>query len=284
MTTNVAIMGAAGRMGRALIEACSLTPAVKLTAAVDRPDSSLIGKDVGECSGVWSMGVPITGSLEEAADFDVLIDFTLPEVTLANIEYCQAHAKRMVIGTTGMSPEQGALIAAAAKKHAIVFAPNMSAGVTLSLKLLELAAQVLGNNVDIDIIEAHHKHKVDAPSGTALRMGEVIAEALGHKLQDVAVYGHRAGRSEPRKAGTIAFSSIRAGDIVGDHTVIFADEGERLEITHRATSRLNFARGGLRAAIWLMQQKSGLFDMQDVLGITQESQNKATLLQGVTPE
>lgn len=267
MTTNVAVMGAAGRMGRALIEACSLTPAVKLTAAVDRPDSILIGRDAGECSGVWSMGVPITGSLAEAADFDVLIDFTLPEVTLANIDYCQAHGKRMVIGTTGMSPEQRATIAAAAKRHAIVFAPNMSAGVTLSLKLLELAARVLGDGVDIDIVEAHHKRKIDAPSGTALRMGEVIAEAQGHKLQDVAVYGRGAGRSEERKPGTIAFSSLRAGDIVGDHTVIFADEGERLEITHRATSRLNFARGALRAALWVMQQKSGLFDMQDVLDV-----------------
>lgn len=284
MTTHVAIMGAAGRMGRALIEACSLTPAVKLTAAIDRPDSTLIGKDAGESCGVWSMGVPITGSLKEAADFDVLIDFTRPEVTLANIEFCQAHNNRMVIGTTGMSPEQRAMIAAAAKNHAIVFAPNMSAGVTLSLKLLAMAAQVLGETVDIDILEAHHKHKVDAPSGTALRMGEVIAESLGRKLQDVAVYGRGAGRSEERKPGTIAFSSIRAGDIVGDHTVIFADQGERLEITHRATSRLNFARGALRAATWVMQQKSGLFDMQDVLGITQESQSKAPLLQGVTPE
>ncbi|MDP1707571.1 MAG: 4-hydroxy-tetrahydrodipicolinate reductase [Gammaproteobacteria bacterium] len=271
MTTRVAIMGAAGRMGRALIEACSLTPAVKLTAAVDRPDSSLVDKDAGECSGVWSMAVPITGSLEAAADFDVLIDFTLPEVTLDNIEYCRAHGKRMVIGTTGMSSEQQATITAAAMKHAIVFAPNMSAGVTLSLKLLALATQVLGDGVDIDIVEAHHKHKIDAPSGTALRMGEVIAEAQGRKLQDVAVYGRGIGRSEERKPGTIAFSSIRAGDIVGDHTVIFADEGERLEITHRATSRMNFARGALRAAVWVMQQKSGLFDMQDVLGITQES-------------
>ena len=267
MTTKIAIMGAAGRMGRTLIDACSLTPTLKLTAAIDRPDSSLIGRDAGECNGGWAMDVPICGHLADAADFDVLIDFTLPEVTLANLEFCRSKGKRMVIGTTGFTPEQRATIAAAAKHVAIVLAPNMSVGVTLCLKLLDMATRVLGHDVDIDIIEAHHKHKLDAPSGTALRMGEVIAAAQGKELRDIAVYGRGAGRSEERRPGTIDFSSIRAGDIVGDHSVMFAGQGERIEITHHATSRMNFARGALRAADWIMQQRAGLFDMQDVLGI-----------------
>lgn len=260
-------MGAAGRMGRTLIDACSLTPALTLSAAIDRPDSTLIGRDAGECNGGWALGVPISGSLAEAGDFDVLIDFTLPEVTLAHLEFCRSKGKRMVIGTTGFTPEQRAIIAAAAQHIGIVLAPNMSVGVTLCLKLLDMATRVLDQGIDIDIIEAHHKHKLDAPSGTALRMGEVIAAAQGKELREVAVYGHGAGRGEERKPGTIDFSSIRAGDIVGDHTVMFAGQGERIEITHRATSRMNFARGALRAASWIMQQKTGLFDMQDVLGI-----------------
>ncbi|MDA1108131.1 MAG: 4-hydroxy-tetrahydrodipicolinate reductase [Proteobacteria bacterium] len=267
MTTRIAIMGAAGRMGRALIDACSLMPALTLGAAIDRPDSALIGRDAGECNGGWALGVPISGSLAEAGDFDVLVDFTLPEVTLAHLEFCRSQGKRMVIGTTGFTPEQRAVIATAAKQMAIVLSPNMSVGVNLCLKLLDTATRVLGHDVDIDIIEAHHKHKVDAPSGTALRMGEVVAAALGQELRDIAVYGRGAGRSEERKPSTIDFSSIRAGDIVGDHTVMFTGQGERIEITHRATSRTNFARGALRAASWLMQQKTGLFDMQDVLGI-----------------
>ncbi len=264
---KLAIAGAAGRMGRVLIEACSQTPAVKLTAAIDRPDSALIGKDAGECAGVWALGVPVSGKLTGAEDFDVLIDFTLPEVTLAHLDLCRSKGKRMVIGTTGFTPEQRARIEEAAKECAIVFSPNMSVGVNLCLKLLETAARVLDGDVDIEIIEAHHKHKLDAPSGTALRMGEVIAAALKQDLPDIAMYDRGAASGQVRKPGSIGFSTIRAGDIVGDHTVLFAGQGERLEITHRSTSRMNFARGALRAASWVMQQKNGLFDMQDVLGI-----------------
>lgn len=264
---KLAIAGAAGRMGRALIEACSQTPAVKLTAAIDRPDSALLGKDAGECAGVWSLGVPISGLLTGADDFDVFIDFTLPEVTLAHLELCRAKGRRMVIGTTGFNPGQRAQISAAAQDIAIVFSPNMSVGVNLCLKLLDTAARVLDGDVDIEIIEAHHKHKLDAPSGTALRMGEVIAAALKQDLQDIAAYDRSTASGQARKSGSIGFSTVRAGDIVGDHTVLFAGQGERLEITHRATSRMNFARGALRAASWLMQQRKGLFDMQDVLGI-----------------
>jgi 4-hydroxy-tetrahydrodipicolinate reductase len=199
-------------------------------------------------------------------DFDVLIDFTRPGPTLANLEICRRAGRRMVIGTTGFSDEQKAQIAAAAQDVAIVFAPNMSVGVNLCLKLLDTAARVLGDDVDIEIVEAHHRHKVDAPSGTALRMGEVVADALGRDLKTCAVYG-REGHTGERDSKTIGFETIRAGDIVGDHTVMFAGVGERIEITHKASSRMTFARGAVRAAGWLVEQESGLFDMQDVLGV-----------------
>jgi 4-hydroxy-tetrahydrodipicolinate reductase len=196
----------------------------------------------------------------------VLIDFTRPQPTLANLAICRTTGRRMVIGTTGFSEAQKLEIAAAANDIGIVFAPNMSVGVNLCLKLLDMAARVLGDEVDIEVIEAHHRHKVDAPSGTALRMGEVVAAALGRDLASCAVYG-REGNTGERDRRTIGFETIRAGDIVGDHTVLFAGTGERVEITHKASSRMTFANGAVRAAGWLMMHQTGLFDMQDVLGL-----------------
>ena len=200
------------------------------------------------------------------ADFDVLIDFTRPEVSAANLTICRQAGKKVIIGTTGFSDKQKDEIRKASAEIGIVFAPNMSVGVNLCFKLLEIAAQVMGSYTDIEVIEAHHRHKVDAPSGTALRMGEVVAQALGRNLKDCAVYG-REGQTGERDRNTIGFETIRAGDIVGDHTVMFADIGERVEITHKASSRMTFAKGAVRAANWVMQYQTGLFDMQDVLGL-----------------
>lgn len=264
---RVAVTGAAGRMGRVLIEACQQADGVTLGAAIERPGSSVIGVDAGELAGVGRNGVTVVDTLAAVTgDFDVLIDFTRPEVTLANLAVCRAAGKRMVIGTTGLDAAQKATLAEAGKEMGIVFAPNMSVGVNLCLKLLDMAARVLGDEVDIEIIEAHHRHKVDAPSGTALAMGETVARALGRDLKECAVYG-RQGHTGERDRKTIGFETIRAGDIVGDHTVLFAALGERVEITHKASSRMTFAKGAVRAAQWLMQQKSGLYDMQDVLGL-----------------
>jgi 4-hydroxy-tetrahydrodipicolinate reductase len=265
--TRIAITGAAGRMGRTLIEACSQTEGLLFNVALERPDSSLIGADAGDLAGIGRNGVRVGADLAAAVpDFDVLIDFTRPEATLANLDVCRENGRRMVIGTTGFSEAQRARIADAAHDIAIVFAPNMSVGVNLCLKLLDLAARVLGDEVDVEVIEAHHRHKVDAPSGTALRMGEVVAAALGRDLRSCAVYG-REGHTGERVPGTIGFETIRAGDIVGEHTVLFAGVGERVEITHKASSRMTFARGAARAAGWLMAHERGLFDMQDVLGL-----------------
>ncbi len=265
--TRIAITGAGGRMGKALVEACREAPAIQLTAALEREGSSLIGADAGEVAGIGASGVVIGDSLGAVLnDFDVLIDFTLPDVSMANLETCAAHGRRMVIGTTGFSRAQRDEIARLAGDTAVVFAPNMSVGVNLCFKLLDMAARVLGDEVDIEIIEAHHRHKVDAPSGTALRMGEVVAEALGRDLRECAVYG-REGQTGPRDRQTIGFETIRAGDIVGEHQVMFAGLGERVEIVHKASSRMTFAKGAVRAAGWLMQHDKGLFDMQDVLGL-----------------
>lgn len=199
-------------------------------------------------------------------DFDVLIDFTHPSVTLKNLEVCRQAGKAMVIGTTGFTPEEKQRLSEAAKQIPIVFAANFSVGVNLCLKLLDTAARVLGDDVDIEIIEAHHRHKVDAPSGTALRMGEVVADALGRDLRKVAVYG-REGQTGARERETIGFATVRAGDVVGDHTVLFAADGERVEITHKASSRMTFAKGAVRSALWLQQRSPALYDMQDVLGL-----------------
>ncbi len=260
---RVAIPGATGRMGKTLIQAIAQAEDLELTAATARGD---LGRDAGEVAGVANLGVPIRETLDECSDFDVLIDFTLPESCQGFVEFCRRQGKRLVIGTTGLSDEDRKTIDVATSEIPIVLAPNMSVGVNLSLKLLETAARVLGEEVDIEIIEAHHRHKVDAPSGTALRMGEVVASALGRDLGECAVYGRR-GYTGERDRQTIGFATIRAGDIVGEHTVMFAAEGERLEITHKASSRMTFANGALRATRWLMEQPPGLYDMQQVLGL-----------------
>ena len=263
---KIAVTGAGGRMGRTLIEACQHTENCQLTAAFERLDSSLAGSDSGEVAGIGSNGVNIITDIDSAVDqFDVMIDFTSIDSTLDHIETCKQHGKKIIIGTTGFSVDQKKIIENASKDIAIVFAPNMSVGVNLCLKLLQMAARVMGDDADIEIIEAHHRHKVDAPSGTALRMGEVVAESLGRNLDDCAVYG-RQGHTGVRDPKTIGFETIRAGDIVGDHTVMFATEGERVEITHKASSRMTFAKGAVRAAAWLQDKDTGLFDMQDVLG------------------
>lgn len=265
---RVAVAGASGRMGRNLIKAVAETEGLVLTAAVDRPGNSFIGADAGELAGLGALGVVISDDLAKVADdFDVVIDFTRPEGTLRHLAICAEQDKQMVIGTTGFDEAGLAAIREAAEKIAIVFAPNMSVGVNLVLKLLQLAASVLDpNQYDIEVIEAHHRHKVDAPSGTALRMGEVVAETLGWDLKEVAVYG-REGITGERPHKQIGFETIRAGDIVGEHTVMFATEGERVEITHKASSRMTFAKGAARACVWLADKSSGLYDMQDVLGL-----------------
>lgn len=264
---RIAVMGAAGRMGKTLIEAVQQALGAGLTAAVDRPDSTLVGADAGELAAIGRIGVPLSGDLDRVVDeFDVLIDFTHPTVTLKNLAFCRKHNKAMIIGTTGFSVEEKQLLAEAGKEIPIVFAANFSVGVNLCLKLLDTAARVLGDDVDIEITEAHHRHKVDAPSGTAVRMGEVIADALGRDLKKVAVYG-REGQTGARERETIGFATVRAGDIVGDHTVLFAADGERVEITHKASSRMTFAKGAVRAALWLDGREPGLYDMQDVLDL-----------------
>ncbi len=265
--TRIAVTGAAGRMGKALIEAVTISPETTLTAAIERPESTLIGADAGELAGIGHLGVKVAGDLADVVDdFDVLIDFTAPVATLANAGVCTAHGKQMVIGTTGFTDEQKAQLLAVENDTALCMASNFSTGVNLCFKLLDVAAKVLGDDVDIEVYEAHHRHKVDAPSGTALSMGEVVANALDRDLKEVAVYG-REGQTGTRDRQTIGFATARAGDIVGDHTVTFAAEGERVEITHKASSRMSFARGAVRAASWIATKESGLFDMQDVLGL-----------------
>lgn len=261
---KIAVAGAAGRMGRSLINACSESDNCQLSAAIEQSGNSLIGSDAGDLVGLGTCGVKIVDNLSD--DFDTLIDFTRPEATIKNLEFCVANNKSIVIGTTGFSDEQKQQITKASESISVVFAPNMSVGVNLCFKLLEIAASVLGDDVDIEIIEAHHRHKVDAPSGTAIRMGEIVAKALGRNLKECAVYG-REGVGGERDRKTIGFETIRAGDIVGEHTVMFADIGERVEITHKASSRMTFANGAIRAATWLQDQSAGLYDMQDVLGL-----------------
>ncbi len=264
---KVGITGAAGRMGRALIEAVNNTQDLSVAAAIVKPGSSLVGSDAGEMAGIGHLGVPMVDALTAvAAELDVLIDFTHPSVSLQNMKVCRESGTRLVIGTTGFSDEEKRIIAETGKDVGVVFAPNMSVGVNLCFKLLDIAARIMGDKVDIEVIEAHHRHKVDAPSGTALRMGEVVADALGRDLAKCAVYG-RHGQTGERDRKTIGFETIRAGDIVGEHTVMFADIGERVEITHKASSRMTFANGAARAAGWIMQHDKGLFDMQDVLGL-----------------
>lgn len=263
--TRIAICGAAGRMGRALVQAVCAQEGATLAAAIEHPGSSLRGADAGELAGVGVLGVPVVDSLAAVVDaFDVLIDFTVPAATVANLAFCQQHGKRIVIGTTGLDDGQKTLVQGASANTGVVYSGNYSIGVNVTLRLLELAAATFGDTVDIEIIEAHHRHKVDAPSGTALMMGEAVAGALGRDLKEVAVY-ERHGHTGPRARETIGFQTIRGGDIVGDHNVMFIGEGERVEIRHVATSRMNFANGAVRAACWVQQQAAGLYDMRDVL-------------------
>ena len=267
MTTQIAITGAAGRMGKMLIEALSMSADAVLSAAIERPESTLVGADAGELAGLGKNGICIVGDITEVKDqFDVLIDFTAPQATLNNVHFCVESNKGIVIGTTGFSQEQAAAIEALQFQLPMIKAANYSTGVTLSLKLLEMAASVLGNDVDIEIVEAHHRHKVDAPSGTALAMGEAIANTLNRDLSKLAVYG-REGLTGARDRDTIGFATVRGGDVVGDHSAMFLAEGERLEITHKASSRMAFARGAVRAAAWLMGKNKGLYTMRDVLGV-----------------
>jgi 4-hydroxy-tetrahydrodipicolinate reductase len=265
MGIGLAIAGASGRMGRMLIEAALAEPAMEIAVALDRADSPDLGRDCGDFLGRRT-GVVIGADLDALRTAQVLIDFTRPEGTLAHLQACRRHGVKLVIGTTGFDDAGKAAIAAAAESVGIVFAPNMSVGVNATLKLLEVAAAILASGYDIEVIEAHHRHKVDAPSGTALKMGEVIAAAQGRALKDLAVYA-REGVTGERRAGTIGFAAVRGGDIVGDHTVLFAGTGERIEITHRAGSRLPYALGSLRAARFVADKPRGLFDMRDVLGL-----------------
>ncbi|MGV2291203.1 4-hydroxy-tetrahydrodipicolinate reductase [Trinickia sp. YCB016] len=263
---KIAIAGASGRMGRMLIEAVLNDPDVTLAGALDRAGSPQLGQDAGAFLGKTT-GVMLTDDIDSVfAAADYLIDFTRPEGTMTHVEAALRHNVKLVIGTTGFDDAQKAQLRAAAEKIGIVFAANMSVGVNVTLKLLEFAARAFATGYDIEIIEAHHRHKVDAPSGTALMMGEVVANALGRDLKDCAVYG-REGVTGERDPSTIGFSAIRGGDIVGDHTVLFAGIGERIEITHKSASRVSYAQGALRAVRYLASRETGLFDMQDVLGL-----------------
>lgn len=264
---RIAIAGAAGRMGRTLIAACAERPGLALAAAFEHAGSSALGLDAGVLAGLPANGIAVGADDALATSaFDVLIDFTSPAATLAHASACAASGRALVVGTTGLTAAQKDELAAVATRTPVMFAANMSVGVTLCLALLRQAAQVLGDDFDVEIIEAHHRHKVDAPSGTALRMGEVVARELGRDLAECAIYG-REGVTGERKAETIGFSTIRGGDVVGDHTVLFAGIGERIEITHKSGSRMPYALGSLRAARFLAGRGAGLFDMQDVLGL-----------------
>ena len=264
---RLTIAGASGRMGRMLIETVLQSPDCQLAGALDRADSAALGLDASAFLG-RSSGVLITQDVRVGLlSADVLIDFTRPEGTLAHLAICRELGVKAVIGTTGFDPEQMVQVRAMATDIGIVMAPNMSVGVNVVLKLLDVAARALNEGYDIEIIEAHHRHKVDAPSGTALKMGEVVAEALGRDLKTCAVYG-REGVTGERDPSTIGFATIRGGDIVGDHTVLFAGTGERIEITHKSSSRLTYAQGSLRAARFLASHGAGLYDMNDVLGLS----------------
>ncbi len=264
---KVGVIGAGGRMGRMLIEAVQNNAYTTLNAAIERQGSSLVGADAGEVAAIGRLEVQIVDELEAVInDIDVLIDFSLPDATEKNMQVCAEHNVAMVIGTTGFNDAQEQVLAKASEKIAIVYAGNYSTGVNLSLKLLGMAAKAFGNEADVEIIEAHHKHKIDAPSGTAYMMAEAVAEARGQNLKDVAIYG-REGQTGERESGTIGIHAVRGGEIVGDHTVMFIADGEVVEITHRARERMTFAAGAVRAATWVTEQAVGQYDMQDVLGL-----------------
>ncbi|MGM0552472.1 MAG: 4-hydroxy-tetrahydrodipicolinate reductase [Pseudomonadota bacterium] len=259
---RIAIAGTAGRMGQNLVQAVDDHPEAILGAASERPGSEALGQTVGR-----EGTVRVVEDLERVVDdFDVLIDFTSPEATMTHLELCRAGSKALVVGTTGLDAAQEERLRIVGESLSIVYAPNMSVGVNLTFKLVELAARALGDSVDVEILEAHHRHKVDAPSGTALKLGRIVAETLGRDLEHDAIYG-REGQTGARDRRTIGFATIRGGDIVGEHTTLFAGDGERVEITHKASSRTVFASGAVRAAVWLAGAGNGLFDMQDVLGL-----------------
>ncbi len=261
---QIGLFGGTGRMGRANIQAIIQDEEISLGSVQARATSSLMGCDAGELAGLGKLGVAVTASLEPQA-VDVVIDFTLPETLSANLEWCIKHQKPIVIGTTGLDDSQMQQIRDAAQQIPVVWAANMSVGINLLLNLVKQASEVLGDTADIEIIEAHHRHKIDAPSGTAVVLGKTVADALGRDLSKCAVYG-REGNTGEREQNTIGFATVRGGDVVGDHTVLFADEGERVELTHKASSRLTFAKGAVRAAKWLSRQSAGLYGMSDVLG------------------
>lgn len=264
---RIAIAGVGGRMGRELVRAIVASEELKLTVATAREGSSMVGVDAGELAGVGLLGVAITSDLASStSQFDMLIDFSMPVATIKNLEICRIAGKKMIVGTTGFSEEQMTLLNDASADIAIVYSGNYSVGVNITLRLLELAAKAFGDTVDVEIIEAHHRHKIDAPSGTALMMGEAVAGALGRDLKEVAVY-ERHGHTGARDRQAIGFQTIRGGDIVGDHNVMFIGEGERVEIRHVANNRSHFAKGALRAAQWISDKPAGLFSMQDVLGL-----------------
>jgi len=267
--TRIAVTGAAGRMGKMLIEAVSLSSEAELSAAVVLPESSLIGSDAGELAGIGANGVIVCGDLAEVIEsFDVLIDFTAPDATLVNAALCAEHGKGIVVGTTGFTAEEEQILLDYKLVTSICKAANFSTGVNVCLNLLQKAAETLGDDYDVEIYEAHHRHKVDAPSGTALAMGQSVADGLERDLRSVAIYG-REGQTGVREKETIGFATVRGGDVVGDHTVMFLGDGERVEITHKATSRMSFARGAVRAATWLSSKSSGLYDMRDVLNLNE---------------
>ena len=266
-TINVGVIGAGGRMGRMLIEAVQDNPQTTLNAAIERQGSSLVGADAGEVAAIGRLEIQIVDDLKAVInDIDVLIDFSLPDATEQNMQICAANKVAMVIGTTGFNEQQEQVLKEASKQIAIVYAGNYSTGVNLSLKLLAMAAKAFGNDADVEVIEAHHKHKIDAPSGTAYMMAEAVAEARGQNLKDVAIYG-REGQTGEREAGSIGIHAIRGGEIIGDHTVMFIADGEVVEITHRARARMTFAAGAVRAATWVIKQEVGQYNMQDVLGL-----------------
>lgn len=263
---RIAVVGAGGRMGRILIQAVQQA-GYTLAGAVERPGSSLLGADAGELAGIGHLNVPVVAQLSEViGQCDAVIDFTVPTATEQHVQLCRDAGVAIVIGTTGLSDAQKQQLDDAATRIPLVYSGNYSVGVNVSLKMLELAAKAFGDTVDIEIIEAHHRHKVDAPSGTAYMMGETVAAALDRNLKDVAVYG-REGHTGPRDRQTIGFETIRGGDIVGEHTVMFIGEGERVEVKHIATNRMNFASGAVRAAAWAIVQPQGRYDMQDVLSL-----------------
>ena len=266
---NIGVIGAGGRMGRMLIEAVQDNPQTSLSAAIEREGSSLIGADAGEVAAIERLNIKIVDDLVSVIDdIDVLIDFSLPDATEQNMQTCAEHKVAMVIGTTGFNEQQEQVLTEASKHIPIVYAGNYSTGVNLSLKLLGMAAKAFGNEADVEVIEAHHKHKIDAPSGTAYMMAQAVAEARGQNLKEVAVYG-REGQTGAREAGSIGIHAIRGGEIIGDHTVMFIADGEVVEITHRARARMTFAAGAVRATTWVIQQKAGQYNMQDVLGLNE---------------